>query len=120
MRPLLCIIFGTAILLYSADVPGGLQLIRIEPGAFEMGSDSPIPAELLKGPSGVIYDRPSAQGDYDEAPVHRVAITKPFLISATEITIDQFRQFRPDYKGYDHFAPYAAGVTWNDAVAFCQ
>ena len=95
-------------------------VVRIEPGAFEMGSDSPIPAEFLKGPSGVIYDRPSAQGDYDEAPVHRVAITKPFLISATEITIDQFRQFRPDYNGYDHFAPYAAGVTWNDAVAFCQ
>ena len=30
---------------------------------------TPIAAPLLKGPSGVIYDRPSNEGDYDEAPV---------------------------------------------------
>jgi formylglycine-generating enzyme required for sulfatase activity len=95
-------------------------MVRIEPGNFEMGLDSPVPAEFLKGTSGVTYDRPSAQGDYDEVPTHKVAITKPFLISATEVTIEQFRQFRPDYRGYDHFAPYASGVSWNDAVAYCQ
>ncbi len=37
----------------------GMVLVRIAPGSFEMGVDSmPIPKELLKGPSGVIYDRP--------------------------------------------------------------
>jgi formylglycine-generating enzyme required for sulfatase activity len=95
-------------------------MVRIEPGSFEMGLDSPVPALLLKGTSGVTYDRPSTEGDYDEVPIHKVTITRPFLISATEITIGQFRQFRPDYKGYDHFAPYASGVSWNDAAAYCQ
>ena len=99
----------------------GMQMVRIETGSFQMGIDSvPIPQVLLRGPSGVIYDRPSGEGDYDEAPVHQVTISKPFWISAAEVTIEQFRQFRPDYKGYDHFAPYASGVSWNDAVAFCQ
>ena len=114
-----------AVLLLCAPVENtnsiGIALVRIEPGSFEIGVDStPLPAGLTKGPSGVIYDRTSDQGDFDEVPVHRVTITKPFWISATEITIEQFRQFRPDYKGYDGFAPYASGVSWNDAAAFCQ
>ncbi|HTP36058.1 MAG TPA: SUMF1/EgtB/PvdO family nonheme iron enzyme [Candidatus Acidoferrales bacterium] len=122
IRALFAGLFAFSALGWTADTNStGMQLVRIEPGTFEMGVDSvPIPAALLKGPSGVIYDRPSAEGDYDEVPVHRVAITKPFFISATEVTIEQFRLFRPDYKGYDHFAPYASGVSWNDAVAFCQ
>jgi formylglycine-generating enzyme required for sulfatase activity len=99
----------------------GMALVRIEPGSFEMGLDSaPIDAELRKGPVGVIYDRPSSGGDYDEVPVHKVTISKPFWISASEVTIAQFQQFRPAYQGYDHFAPYASGVSWNDAAAFCQ
>ena len=112
------VLFAAAFLYAAPDAT--IPLVRIEPSTFDMGADSPIPADLLKGPSGVIYDRPSNQGDFDESPVHRVTIIKPFFISATEITIEQFRQFRPDYKGYDHFAPYASGVSWNDAVAFCQ
>ncbi|HXK04534.1 MAG TPA: SUMF1/EgtB/PvdO family nonheme iron enzyme [Verrucomicrobiae bacterium] len=121
-RALVAGLFALSALAWTADTNSiGMQLIRIEPGTFEMGVDSvPIPAALLKGPGSVIYDRPSAEGDYDEVPVHRVTITKPFLISATEVTIEQFRMFRPDYKGYDHFVPYASGVSWNDAVAFCQ
>ncbi|HEV3201822.1 MAG TPA: hypothetical protein VGZ73_28185, partial [Bryobacteraceae bacterium] len=39
----------------------GMALVRIAPGTFEMGVDStPLPNALIKGPSGVIYDRPSA------------------------------------------------------------
>jgi formylglycine-generating enzyme required for sulfatase activity len=99
----------------------GMQLVRIEPGTYDMGVDStPIPPELLKGPNSVIYDRQSNQGDYDESPVHRVTISRAFWIGATEVTIEQFRQFRPAYQVYDHFAPYASGVSWNDATAFCQ
>jgi len=106
--------------LYAADAPTTIQLVRVEPGSFEMGTSSPVPVELLKGVSGASYDRPSSEGDYDEVPVHKVTITKPFLISATEITVEQFRQFRSNYQGYDHFAPYATGVSWNDAAAYCQ
>src|SRR5580704_1237360 len=99
----------------------GMALVRIAPGTFEMGVDSaPLPAALTKGPSGVIYDRPSDTGDYDEAPVHKVTITQPFWMSVTEVTADQYRQFRPAYRVNPYYAPYASGVSWNDAVAFTR
>ncbi|MCU1239067.1 MAG: aerobic sulfatase maturase family protein, partial [Candidatus Solibacter sp.] len=99
----------------------GIALVEIPAGSFQMGVDStPIPAELLKGPNGVIYDRPSNEGDYDEAPVHQVTISKPFLLSVTEVTVEQFQKFRPGYRGSAHYAPYVSGVSWNDAVAFCE
>ena len=98
----------------------GMTLVRIAPGTFEMGVDSaPLPKGLIKGPPGVVYDRTSDAGDYDETPVHKVTITKPFLMSATEVTITQYRQFRPEYRGNPRYAPYASGVSWNDAAAFC-
>src|SRR5580704_15300072 len=85
----------------------GMSLVRVAPGTFEMGVDStPLPVALIKGPSGVIYDRPSAAGDYDEAPVHKVTITQPFWMSTTEVTVDQYRQFRPEYHGNPYYAPY--------------
>ena len=97
----------------------GMALVRIAPGTFQMGVDStPLPNALIKGPSGVIYDRPSAAGDYDEAPVHKVTITRPFWMSATEVTVDQYRQFRPGFRGNPYYAPYASGMSWSDAVAF--
>jgi len=116
---------AAAFLLLRAAPPAGslnsigMRLVTIEPGSFEMGVDStPLPADLLKGPSGVIYDRPSDAGDYDEAPVHRVTITKPFSMSVTEATIDQYRQFRPGFQGDRYYAPYASGISWDNAVAF--
>jgi len=57
---------------------------------------------------------------FNERPRHKVTITQPFSISETEVTIDQFRKFRAEYPGYDKFAPYASGVSWYDAVAFCD
>jgi len=59
-------------------------------------------------------------GDFDEMPRHKVTITKPFYISETEVTIEQFRQFKADYPGYDNDRPYASGISWNDAAAFCK
>ncbi|TFG50507.1 MAG: hypothetical protein E4H40_01240, partial [Candidatus Brocadiia bacterium] len=57
---------------------------------------------------------------FDEKPRHHVTITEPFYISDTEVTIDQFREFRTEYSGYDKCAPYASGISWYDAVAFCE
>jgi formylglycine-generating enzyme required for sulfatase activity len=97
----------------------GMTLIRIEPGRFEMGVDSvPLPASITTAPKGAGSNRPP-YGDYDETPVHRVTLTKPFLIAATEVSIEQFRQFRPEYQGDPYYAPYASGVSWDDATAYC-
>jgi formylglycine-generating enzyme required for sulfatase activity len=123
---------GTAVLAavvaagIAATPPGnvnsiGIVLVTVEPGHFEMGADpAPLPKELTAGPSGVIYDRPGSEGDYDETPVHKVTITRAFRMSATEVTAEQFRRFRPEYRGNDRYTPYANGVGWDDAVAFCR
>jgi len=79
----------------------GMKLIRIAPGTFEMGSNQ-----------GRDY--------WDESPVHNVTISRPFYISETEVTIEQFRQFRPDFKSTAGMDPYAAGLSWYDAEAFCR
>lgn len=99
----------------------GLTMVRIEPGSFEMGIDAaPLPQTLLKGFSGAVYDRTSDQGDYDESPAHKVTITHAFWMSATEVTIEQFRKFRPEFQGNPYYAPYVSGVSWYDAAAFCR
>jgi hypothetical protein len=36
------------------------------------------------------------------------------------VTIGQYRQFRPEFEGSDEHAPYATGVSWEDAMAFCR
>ena len=91
----------------------GIDFIRVEKGSFQMGEANLTPPQL-KGPSYL------HRGDYDEHPVHKVTISKPFYISKTEITIEQFRRFRPNYKGNEKYAPYASGVSWDDAQAFCK
>ncbi|MGA2771835.1 MAG: SUMF1/EgtB/PvdO family nonheme iron enzyme [Bryobacteraceae bacterium] len=122
-----CCVLAAILCAIAAAPPGatvnsiGMEMVRIEPGSFQMGVDSvPLPKELLKGPPGVIFDRPSDAGDYDEAPVHEVVIASPYWMSVTEVTVEQYRQFRPDYRGNPHYAPYASGVSWNDAVAFTK
>jgi hypothetical protein len=60
------------------------------------------------------------KGDFDETPSHKVTITRPFYMSETEVTIDQFRQFKAEYPGYDKFRPYASAISWHDAAAFCK
>src|SRR5208283_5682450 len=108
----LSLIFILLVVLLLAAAPArqetnsvGITLVSIEPGAFDMGVDSvPLPESITKAPKGAGSNRPP-YGDYDEVPVHKVTITRGFLIGATEITIEQFRQFQPDYKGDPYYAP---------------
>ncbi|TFG47559.1 MAG: hypothetical protein E4H40_06240, partial [Candidatus Brocadiia bacterium] len=83
----------------------GIKMILIEPGNFNMGCDT--------------Y-KEDQRSHWEETPVHKVTISKPFYISETEITIEQFRQFKPDFKGTESQAPYAAGLSWYDSIAFCE
>ncbi|MBA3514031.1 MAG: SUMF1/EgtB/PvdO family nonheme iron enzyme [Pyrinomonadaceae bacterium] len=91
----------------------GIRMLRIQPGSFTMGETNPTPASL-KGPQ---Y---TDMGNWDERPVHRVTITKPFYISETPVTLEQYRQFNKDYTGLDLFEPFVSGVSWDDATEFCK
>ncbi len=57
---------------------------------------------------------------FDEMPPHKVTITQPFWIGIAEVTLDQYRLFRPEFECNTNFAPAAAGMSWYDAVAFCD
>ena len=79
----------------------GMKLVPIAAGEFTMGSQQP-PA------------------NWDEQPRHRVTISAPFLLGEREVTAEQYRQFKPGAPLNDAYAPYAAGVSWFDAIAFCE
>ncbi|MHC4665947.1 MAG: formylglycine-generating enzyme family protein, partial [Planctomycetota bacterium] len=79
----------------------GMKMVKIGPSSFEMGSNL-----------GRDY--------WDEQPVHKVTISSPFYISQTELTAKQFRQFKAEFVGTAEHLPYAAGVSWYEAVAFCD
>ncbi|MEX2213245.1 MAG: SUMF1/EgtB/PvdO family nonheme iron enzyme, partial [Phycisphaeraceae bacterium] len=92
----------------------GMKLVRIEPGHFKMGEGEAPPATksdwLLR--------------EYDEAPAHRVTLTKPFYIGAHEVTVGQYDNFNPAHrklraKGRDDHAPVTF-VTWHEAAAYCD
>ncbi|MHC4435011.1 MAG: formylglycine-generating enzyme family protein [Planctomycetota bacterium] len=85
----------------------GMKLIRIEAGTFMMGWDGAGEGER-------------EHGDFDEEPRHQVTITQPFYMAKAEVTIDQFRQFKAEYPGYDKFRPYASAISWDEAAAFCE
>ncbi|MDO8586691.1 MAG: SUMF1/EgtB/PvdO family nonheme iron enzyme [Armatimonadota bacterium] len=91
----------------------GLRMALIEPGSFLMGNDDPETSRKVGGPE------PLPRGDWDERPVHKVTISSPFYISAAEIIEEQYRRFDPSHEAGD-FSPSVTGVSWGDAVAFCE
>lgn len=68
----------------------GMQMQRIPAGEFQMGSDTP-PEQLAR--EFPAYDLRRLQKLGDEAPVHRVRITRPFYMGRHEVTVGQFRRF---------------------------
>ena len=84
-----------------------MKLVRIEPGSFMMGQQQ--------------------GGDFDEQPVHKVNITRPFYMSAAEVTNAQYEQFDPSHRhlrgrsGFSRDGDEAViFVSWDDATAFCK
>lgn len=85
--------------------PPGLPLVEVPPGVFRMGQA-----------------KESCDRDlcFTEMPAHKVRISQPFRMSVSEVTAEQFRQFKPDFRATQDCLPYAAGVSWHDAVAYCE
>jgi formylglycine-generating enzyme len=84
----------------------GMRMVLIQPGSFMMGSDD---------------------GDWDERPVHKVTISRPFFMAAAEVTNAQYEQFDPAHKKYRGLRGLSKGdgeavifVSWHDAVRFCE
>jgi formylglycine-generating enzyme required for sulfatase activity len=94
----------------------GMKLLPIPAGKFRMGQQGPqSDYQLVTNP-----DR-SGDADWDERPEHEVTVSRLFHLGATEVTLGQFRKFRPKHLNGRGAADEAAtGVTWHDAVAFCE
>ncbi len=77
-----------------------MEMVYVEPGSFEMGSNS---------------------GDSDEKPVHAVRISRPFWMGKCEVTQTQYQAIVGTnscyFKGGD--LPVES-VSWNDALEFCR
>ncbi|HSH95091.1 MAG TPA: SUMF1/EgtB/PvdO family nonheme iron enzyme, partial [Roseimicrobium sp.] len=94
----------------------GMRLVRIAPGSFAMGQDGPAADYNMKKHAEKFDD-----ADWDEKPAHRVTLSQSFQIGATEVTLGQYRQFNPKHAGGRGAADDAVtGVSWNDAVTFCN
>jgi serine/threonine protein kinase/formylglycine-generating enzyme required for sulfatase activity len=92
------------------DTPAGLTMVRIDPGRFVMGSPDQEPGR-----------------EPDEGPTHPVTLSRPYFLSATEVTRTQYAAVMNSTPGplppalsskvLDRYP--AAGVSWNEAVEFC-
>ncbi|WP_220472594.1 SUMF1/EgtB/PvdO family nonheme iron enzyme [Spirosoma foliorum] len=87
-----------------------------------------IGIRLVSIPAGKFYMGSERDGkDADESPVHRVTITKSFLLAATEVTNAQYEAFDPAHKtlrGKNGFSKEddeaVVFVDYVNAVAFCD
>ncbi len=106
---------GDAPPLASTGVPA---TVPIQPGDFIMGADpEAIPASILKSP--VTSSRPK-HGDFDEVPAHHVRLTHAFSMGITQVSPEEFAKFDPSYKPHSATPAYAAGVSWEQAMAYCR
>ncbi len=92
----------------------GMRLIGIRAGTFFMGASADTLPSRFETPAYLL------RGDWDERPVHAVTLTRGFAMSETEVTVEQFRQFHPNFVGNPSTAPYVSGVSWDEAMAFCD
>ena len=79
-------------------------------------------------PAGSFYMGSGGPGaDYDEAPIHKVFISRPFRMSVTEITNAQYEAFDPSHRALRGKQGFSSGddeavifVDWHQADAFCR
>ncbi len=95
-----------------------IPTVRIPAGSFRMGADAQLLSSAVVNGFGVNSDRP-VHGDFDELPAHLVTLTHSFAMATHLVTVKEFQQFDPAYKGVAAFPGYAAGVSYRQAQAFC-
>ena len=105
-----------ALLLAQTAPP--IDMAHIPAGSFTMGADNTTLSAAAVSGFGVNSNRP-VHGDYDEFPAHRVTISHPFAIATHLVTVKEFQQFEPAYQPVAAYPNYAAGVSYEQAVAFC-
>ena len=111
----------------------GMKLVHIEPGAFMMGNDKKLPDKIIKvhevgnKRKTMRLDQFAPSGDFDERPLHKVTISRPFYIGMTEVTNTQFERFDPRHmllRGKNGFSvdrdEAVVFVSWHEAKAFCD
>ena len=74
----------------SIENPLGMKLVLIPSGEFLMGSDETPEQLALAYPQ---YDRTRLTSLGDEAPVHKVRITRSFYLGQHEVTVQQFKKY---------------------------
>ena len=120
----------------------GGKLVLIPPGEFLMGSSDEQLGAIIKEVEQLNLGRETIDRILkQERPQHRVVLTRPFFLGATEVTIGQFKKFaettglktyaetsaaedqsrtylKPGYPATDE-SPVSC-VRWNEAVAYCR
>lgn len=91
----------------------GMAFVRLPAGEFTMGSDEPL-ATLQRDYPG--YPEARLRDLADEAPAHRVRITRSFFMGRHEVTVGQFRRFLEE-SGYvpESIADGTGGYGYNPA-----
>lgn len=80
-----------------------------------MGQDGPAPDnKMTKHPEKF------ENAHWDEKPAHRVEITQPFYMSATEVTVGQDRQSDPDFRKDTPDDEAVNSISWKQAVMCCD
>ncbi|MCX6620818.1 MAG: SUMF1/EgtB/PvdO family nonheme iron enzyme, partial [Acidobacteria bacterium] len=123
----------------------GMRLQEIQPGSFRMGESNTVPEDLMAPltypsvtdlrrayPEGdlnrfvVTFDH-VRHGDFDERPVHRVTIGKPYWMGVFEVTNREYELFDPAHRALRGKRGFSRGddealifVSWNEAKAFCE
>jgi formylglycine-generating enzyme required for sulfatase activity len=89
------------------QLPGGMDMILVQPASFEMGTSRREP------------------GRRSNERLRQVRITRPYYISAREVTNAEFRRFKPGHSSgtvagfsLDGEKQPAVNVSWEDAVRY--
>jgi formylglycine-generating enzyme required for sulfatase activity len=117
-------------ILQRAGVEMERPAIQVVGAPLELRVDQHTGIAFLTIPAGE-FDMGSNDGSSDERPVHRVRISRPFLLGKYPVTNQEYQRFLeahpktkpPEYWSTSQFndpQQPVVGVSWEDAQVFCQ